>query len=744
MFYPHKKLNSMRHQSCRSFLVLFSILKFGHGSIDVPAQYYTMQTANHKAMPSIPFLTEEKVPEVIRTRIGNHKFLQLPTTLQGALLWEHGLLPARDTTELQQVYVNCGKTMNDVFIARGYVWGSMSDRQACNYDTCNAFSLVFSSQDTCFVDQVETATRCGILEDAHVPSISRNPMWSEDGTLDGGSRIQITKYVDNPNLALQNGANSSYFYLIEEKPQIQFSKNNCPNKASFIVPCRKLTKKDVSNSLSQWCRPEKSFLIDLWLEQLDTTLKLSKIDQATNYSMIAVILAIALLVAGVLCSYLFYRLRSVLRQNSMTKEAYSCMYHRSSEQGTLPFRNVQRLSGAHQVAMLETVPKSQAFVQDQKRQKQGGWWGTTDIDVKNQIYLKQSEKLGQFFDDSQLIMKRIAYASIHLTTCVARKANGEVWKAEYDGQFVAVKRMFTTDQIKEIDHALQSTNLITKSGRKDSLVACTKMEVFRSSQTAESIGINGLRSLERFAQEIRLSSSLHHPNIVRFVGLAWRTLPELCMVSEYMEGGDLSHVLRNIRRAKEDLQSVQLTWRNGKLGIATNIANALVYLHSMAVPIVHRDIKSLNVLISDKYEAKLNDFGLSREVLLDENMTSGVGTFLWTAPEVLRGDKYTEKADVYSFGIVLSELDTCYPPYHFTPELEHLRNSSCEQTLVLDKEGIELLPMLSSGKVSPRFSEDCPPALERLARSCLALDPEERPNAMQIAFHLRSKVLPTL
>ncbi|GMF36269.1 unnamed protein product [Phytophthora lilii] len=99
-----------------------------------------------------------------------------------------------------------------------------------------------------------------------------------------------------------------------------------------------------------------------------------------------------------------------------------------------------------------------------------------------------------------------------------------------------------------------------------------------------------------------------------------------------------------------------------KATIALHVAHALTYLHSLEPPVIHRDLKSRNILLNQMHEAKLTDFGISRE-RLDRTMTAGVGTSLWMAPEVMTGEKYDDKADMFSFGVVLSELDVHTLPY---------------------------------------------------------------------------------
>ena len=86
--------------------------------------------------------------------------------------------------------------------------------------------------------------------------------------------------------------------------------------------------------------------------------------------------------------------------------------------------------------------------------------------------------------------------------------------------------------------------------------------------------------------------------------------------------------------------------------MALEIAKGVNYLHSFNPPILHRDLKSLNILLNKNLEVKIADFGWAR--LRNVHMTRLRGTFQWMAPEVILKDNYTEKADVYSFGIILS------------------------------------------------------------------------------------------
>ncbi|TMW66857.1 hypothetical protein Poli38472_011973 [Pythium oligandrum] len=272
---------------------------------------------------------------------------------------------------------------------------------------------------------------------------------------------------------------------------------------------------------------------------------------------------------------------------------------------------------------------------------------------------------------------RISMQCINFTKLISSGGFGEVWLADIDGQTFAVKRLLQGRRVTMDD-------------------------------------------VETFTDEIQLVASLRHPNIVRFVAVAWTTLENLCMLTEYLPGGDLQSFLK--RRGHE------LTWAREKRQLAIGIARAVHYLHTRAPVLIHRDIKSRNILVRDSpLEAKLSDFGVSRSIQR-ECMTLGVGTPYWTAPEVLEGTVYTEKSDIYSFGVVLSELDTCQAPYHevqYGNATEHIQP-------------FHILKMVMAGTIQPQFSDSCPAGVKELALSCLNVNPQERPSARDVVRRLAS------
>ncbi|TMW69760.1 hypothetical protein Poli38472_001916 [Pythium oligandrum] len=248
-----------------------------------------------------------------------------------------------------------------------------------------------------------------------------------------------------------------------------------------------------------------------------------------------------------------------------------------------------------------------------------------------------------------------------------------------------------------------------------------------------------------FMDEIRLMIQLAHPKIVYFIGMTWSTLVDIAIVLEYMPNGDLMSMLQSPRGSSPS-QSPNLEWLQSRLSglrsqpskstISLDVVEALVYLHSFDPPIIHRDVKARNVLLNETYVAKLSDFGISREMTIEETMSLGVGTAAWMAPEVLRGERYDVKADIYSFGVLMSELDTSLPPYaleYAPPQVASQWSNRPTQA------GIALL--VSSGQIQPFFSPDCPTDILDIANRCLNQDPRQRPTAVQLHFELRRWIM---
>jgi serine/threonine protein kinase len=161
------------------------------------------------------------------------------------------------------------------------------------------------------------------------------------------------------------------------------------------------------------------------------------------------------------------------------------------------------------------------------------------------------------------------------------------------------------------------------------------------------------RRMLEFRAEMAFLSELHHPNIVLFIGACVKR-PNLCIVTEFVKQGSLKDILANH-------SGVKLVWRQ-KLRLLRSAALGINYLHSLQPVIVHRDLKPSNLLVDENWNVKVADFGFAR--IKEENATmTRCGTPCWTAPEIIRGEKYDERADVYSFGIIMWEALTRKQPF---------------------------------------------------------------------------------
>jgi serine/threonine protein kinase len=203
-----------------------------------------------------------------------------------------------------------------------------------------------------------------------------------------------------------------------------------------------------------------------------------------------------------------------------------------------------------------------------------------------------------------------------------------------------------------------------------------------------------------FRREIFTLTTLNHPSILKLLG--YTNQPPFCLVTEFMSNGSLFDVLKSKQGGLTPTD---------RTVIALDIARGMEYMHERNM--IHRDLKSLNILLDDNRRARICDFGLVRLKSLAP-LTGLIGTPQWMAPEILMCSTYYDvKVDVFSFGIVLWELLTGEIPYRDIP---------------VEKLGY----LVVQEELRPEIPKVTPPSLAHLIDACWSPDPKQRPTFTMI------------
>uniref|UniRef100_A0A0D6QWQ9 non-specific serine/threonine protein kinase n=1 Tax=Araucaria cunninghamii TaxID=56994 RepID=A0A0D6QWQ9_ARACU len=216
-------------------------------------------------------------------------------------------------------------------------------------------------------------------------------------------------------------------------------------------------------------------------------------------------------------------------------------------------------------------------------------------------------------------------------------------------------------------------------------------------------------ALEQFRSEVRIMQRLRHPNIVLFMGAVTRP-PNLSILTEFLPRGSLYKLIHR--------PSIQIDEKR-RLRMALDVAKGMNYLHTSNPTIVHRDLKSPNLLVDKNWVVKVCDFGLSRlkhHTFLSSKSTAG--TPEWMAPEVLRNEPSNEKCDVYSFGVILWELATLRMPWS----------------------GMNPMQVVGAVGFQDRrldIPKEVDPVVARIISSCWQNDPSLRPSFAQLMAYLK-------
>lgn len=242
---------------------------------------------------------------------------------------------------------------------------------------------------------------------------------------------------------------------------------------------------------------------------------------------------------------------------------------------------------------------------------------------------------------------------------------------------------------------------------------CVCLGELRSEKVAvKTLNANATEeALSDLIKEADILRSLRHPNLTLFMGLCMKG-SEIHVITEFAPRGSLWDLFSD-ERLKE-----QLTWPR-TVAIARDVAQGMLYLHSNNPPVLHRDLKSQNILLSAHWKGKICDFGFAVSAASGRQMTQ-CGTPFWMSPEmILDTNDQTSKADVFSFGVCLWEMYTKQCPYMDTRMKKW-------------KELEPLLDLIAKKGFRPTVPATMPAPYRTLMTACWAHRPEDRPNFTQI------------
>lgn len=221
--------------------------------------------------------------------------------------------------------------------------------------------------------------------------------------------------------------------------------------------------------------------------------------------------------------------------------------------------------------------------------------------------------------------------------------------------------------------------------------------------------------IEDFVKEFSTMYQIRSPHVISLFGAILE--PKLCLVMELAHMGSLYNVLRN--------PTYNPTWES-VFDFALGAAEGMAFLHALEPPLLHRDLKTLNLMVNNQMKIKVGDFGLS----IFDNAAKGdrevTGTAAYLAPETLEGIPFTIKGDVYAYAIVFWELVNTTLKQEYQAPFEEFHFSM----------DMQILYAVSSRDLRPTLPESCPPEIVSFLNNCWSKTPEERPDFPTIVSQL--------
>ncbi|KAE8706042.1 Wall-associated receptor kinase-like 20 [Hibiscus syriacus] len=317
------------------------------------------------------------------------------------------------------------------------------------------------------------------------------------------------------------------------------------------------------------------------------------------------------------------------------------------------------------------------------------------------------------------------------------KEREEMLKARNNGRSASV---FTGKEITRATDNFSTANLIGSGGFGEVFKGVLDDGTISAIKRAK---LGNTKGTDQVLNEVRILCQVNHRCLVRFLGCCVE-LEQPLMIYEFVPNGTLFDHLHCSRSGKY----APFTWQH-RLRIAHQTAEGLAYLHSAAVPpIYHRDVKSSNILLDEKLNAKVSDFGLSRLVERTEGdashiYTTAQGTIGYLDPEYYRSFQLTDKSDVYSFGVVLLELLTSKKAIDFNREDKHVNLVAYMKNIMDEERLVDVVdPVIKEG--ARKLELDIIKARGLLPASCLDDKRQHRPSMKEVADEIEYMISITL
>ncbi|OWZ20149.1 Serine/threonine protein kinase [Phytophthora megakarya] len=570
---------------------------------------------------------------------------ELKGTLQRLVLWDQGYV-VTSSNKTREIKVQCGLGMDDIVVARSEFEGLQNCPSTSCTDPASAGTVLRGT--VCGDSQIKQVAKCAVLvsdneANAQSVAVETSFIWAEEG-----------RNTDVP-LPIVRRHSLETFSITMQNPS---SAASCPDQLALVIPCT--TIQSSANS-SEWCTPRTSGVVSGLLQDL-VDLDPTQDTEAESSGMLIAIWAVGCVLTLVLFVIGFMFIRHIIRQRthvSTKKEIVekSTLEHYALTPSGAFYMNATNTPGSVASGLfdLETDLETEVC--------RGYSFVSRPSDVDYSDALGASQVLLTFQNDPVVLALRVPIIDVNGDKMISRGRDGspnEVLAGTLGNHEVVLKRLRPPKR-------------------------------------------NDTRAVERLAREILLAASLEHPNIVNIVGIAWNSFQNLIAIWNYHRSGDLRRALRSGRKSQH------WTWSQQKLQIAMGILRGLSFLHSQSPPIIHGAIEPRHILL-DSATGEPALCGLGRCAVRATSEAKPVKTdegSIYSSPEVLAERKFSDKSDMYAFGVVLVALDT--------------------GKLLIDVPIDNLLDMLTPV---------CPEFILKIAHDCLQSDPGARPTSRELLQHL--------